>query len=93
MRRSYYIYYRTAADPSRIRASVTAMQAALAEATGVAGRLLSRVDDRTTWMEIYEDVVDPDRFEHELAAAVERFGLRSLLATGAERHVERFTAD
>jgi hypothetical protein len=91
--RSYYIYYRTAADPSRIRAAVTAMQAALAEATGVAGRLLSRVDDRTTWMEIYADVVDPDRFERELDAAVERFGLRSLLAAGAERHVERFTAD
>ena len=93
MRRSYYIYYRTAADAARVRAAVTAMQAALAEATGVAGRLLSRVDDRTTWMEIYADVVDPDRFEQELALAVERFGLRALLAAGAERHVERFTAD
>lgn len=93
MSRSYYIYYRTAADASGVRAAVTAMQAALAEATGVAGRLLSRVDDRTTWMEIYEDVVDPDRFEQELAVAVERFGLRSLLAAGDARHVERFTAD
>ena len=93
MRRSYYIYYRTAADAVRIRAAVAAMQAALAEATGVAGRLLSRVDDRATWMEIYEGVADPDRFEQELAVAVERFGLRALLAAGAERHVERFTGD
>ncbi len=93
MKHSYYIYYRTGADASQIRAAVTAMQAELAEATGVAGRLLSRVDDRTTWMEVYEDVADPDRFEQELAACVERFGMRSLLQAGAARHVERFTAD
>lgn len=93
MKRSYYIYYRTPADATRIRAAVGAMQAALAAATGVAGRLLHRVDDRTTWMEIYEDVVDPDRFERELDLAVERSGLRTLLAAGAERHVERFSAD
>ncbi len=93
MKHSYYIYYRTGVDASRTRAAVTAMQAALAEATGVAGRLLSRVDDRTTWMEVYEDVTDPERFERELAACVERFGVRSLLQAGAARHVERFTAD
>jgi len=92
VRRSYYIYYRSDADASRIRATVGGMQAALAEATGVAGRLLHRVEDRTTWMEVYEDVGDPERFEQELARAVERFGLRSLLAANAERHVERFTA-
>ncbi|MGH8683437.1 MAG: DUF4936 family protein [Burkholderiales bacterium] len=93
MKHSYYIYYRTAADVARIRAVVTAMQTALAEATGVAGRLLSRVDDRTTWMEVYADVADPERFERELTACVERFGVRALLQAGAERHVERFTAD
>jgi hypothetical protein len=93
LRRSYYIYYRTAADAARIRAAVAAMQAALAQATGVAGRLLCRVDDHTTWMEVYEDIADPERFEQELAACVERFGVRALLQAGAERHVERFTAD
>jgi hypothetical protein len=93
LKRSYYIYYRTAADGARVRAAVAAMQAALAEATGVAGRLLRRVDDRTTWMEVYEDVADPDGFEQELAACVERFGVRALLQAGAERHTERFTAD
>jgi hypothetical protein len=93
VKRSYYVYYRTGADAARVRASVRRMQAALAETTGVAGRLLSRVDDRTTWMEVYEDVGDPDRFERALALAVERFGLRGLLAAGAERHLERFSAD
>lgn len=92
MRRSYYIYYRSL-DATQIRATVREMQAALAEATGVSGRLLRRVDDRTTWMEVYEDVGDPDRFERELALGVERFGLRSLLAAGAARHIERFTVD
>jgi hypothetical protein len=93
VRRSYYIYYRTAADAARIRAAVGAMQAALGEATGVAGRLLTRVEDRTTWMEVYEDVADPERFEQALAACVERFGVRSLLQAGSERYVERFTTD
>jgi hypothetical protein len=93
MTRSYYIYYRSPADATRVRAVVEAMQLALTQATGVAGRLLHRVDDRATWMEVYEDVDDPDRFEGELALAVERFGLQSLLAAGAERHVERFTTD
>jgi hypothetical protein len=89
---SYYIYYRTGADAARVRAVVAPMQAELASLTGVAGRLLRRVDDATTWMEVYEEVADAARFEEALAAAVERFGLRALLAADAERHVERFTA-
>jgi len=93
VKRSYYVYYRTGADAARVRATVAPMQAWLAERTGVAGRLLRRVEDATTWMEIYEEVPDPAAFEETLAAAVERFGLRALLTAGADRHVERFTAD
>jgi hypothetical protein len=44
-------------------------------------------------MEIYEDVADPERFERELAAAATVPGIAGLLAPGATRHVERFTAD
>jgi hypothetical protein len=91
--RCYYIYYRSAADATQVRAAVGAMQAALAEATGVSGRMLRRVDDPHTWMEVYEDVAEPEHFERELAAGVERFGLSTLLAAGAERHVERFTPE
>lgn len=90
---SYYIYYRVAASAAPARETVSAMQAALAQEAGVTGRLLRRADDPDTWMEVYEDVADPDGFERALASAVDRFGVRSLLAAGAERHVERFTAD
>ena len=93
MSQSYYIYYRTTASAAQVREAVGAMQTALAHESGVGGRLLRRVDGSGTWMEVYEDVPDPERFELELAAAVVRFGLRSLLAPGAERHVEQFTAD
>jgi hypothetical protein len=89
--RSYYVYYRSAAAPAAVRTAVVAMQASLARATGVQGRLLRRVEDDGTWMEIYESVNDPERFERELAAATAGAGLESLLAPGAARHVERFT--
>jgi hypothetical protein len=69
------------------------MQATLARATGVQGRLLRRVEDDGTWMEIYESVADPERFERELAAAAAGARLETLLAPGATRHVERFTTD
>ena len=90
MSQSYYIYYRASDTGPRIRAAVRAMQAALARGTGVHGRLLHRRDDATTWMEVYEGVADPAGFETQLAAAVDRFGLREFLAPGADRHIERF---
>jgi hypothetical protein len=70
--------------------AISAMQAALREEIGVQGRLLHRLEDEATWMEVYEGVRDPTTFERELERAVERFGLRHLLASGAERHHERF---
>ncbi len=93
MSRSYYVYYRSAVAAAAVREAVAAMQAALAQATGVRGRLLRRVEDDGTWMEIYEGVGDPARFEHELAAAAGSARLEELLAPGATRHVERFTTD
>ena len=50
------------------------------------GCLRHRLEDQATWMEVYEDIRDPTIFERELDLAVERFGLRRLLAAGAERH-------
>ncbi|HTO49746.1 MAG TPA: DUF4936 family protein [Burkholderiales bacterium] len=93
MSRSYYVYYRSAAAAAVVREAVAAMQATLAQATGVRGRLLRRVEDDGTWMEIYEGVGDPARFERELAAAAGSARLEALLAPGAARHVERFTTD
>ncbi len=93
MSRSYYVYYRSTAAASAVRAAVVSMQVSLALATGVHGRLLRRVEDDGTWMEIYEDVADHERFERALAAAVASARLEGLLAPGAVRHLERFTAD
>ena len=93
MSRSYYVYYRSAAAAAAVREAVGAMQGALARATGVQGRLLRRVENDGTWMEIYERVADPERFERELAVAAEGARLQALLAPGAARHVERFTTD
>jgi len=89
---SYFIYYRAPGDHSALRAAVGAMQQALAQETGVAGRLMRRADDPTTWMEVYEPVHDVSRFEQSLAAAVARFEVERLLAADARRHVERFVA-
>ena len=89
---SYFIYYRAAGDDSALRAAVDAMQQALAQETGVPGRLMRRADDPTTWMEVYEPVPDARRFERSLAAAVARFEIDRLLAAGAQRHIERFVA-
>jgi hypothetical protein len=89
---SYFIYYRAAAGADEVQKAVGEMQRALALETGVLGRLMRRADDPTTWMEVYESVPDPARFEHSLDAAVARFGLTRLLAGDGRRHVERFVA-
>jgi hypothetical protein len=89
---SYFIYYRTAAGADEVRRAVGEMQRALAQETGIGGRLMRRADDPTTWMEVYEAVPDPAGFERSLDAAVARFGLARLLGADGRRHVERFVA-
>lgn len=87
----YYIYYRV--DPARAavaEARVRELQTALDCRTGVAGRLLKKRGEPHLWMEVYEEVEDPARFEETLAQLVEEKGLRALLAPGAERRVECF---
>ncbi|MGN2391209.1 DUF4936 family protein [Pelomicrobium sp. G1] len=88
---AYYIYYRV--DPAQAavaEARVRELQTALDCRTGVAGRLLKKRDEPHLWMEVYEEVEDPARFEETLAQLVGEKGLRSLLAPGAERRVECF---
>jgi Domain of unknown function (DUF4936) len=85
---SYYVYYRVPAENTeRARAAVDSIQR---ELSGVAGRLLRRRDDASTWMEVYEKVPDGSRFEAELAALVERHALAALLAPGSSRKLEIF---
>jgi hypothetical protein len=89
---SYYVYYRTACGADDVRRAVGEMQRALAQETGIEGRLMRRADDATTWMEVYEAVPDAPGFERSLEAAVVRFAIARLLAPDARRHVERFVA-
>ena len=87
----YFVWYEIAGDRSPARAAIDAMMTDIARATGVSGRLLVRRDRTATWMEIYEGVADPARFEREIADALVRHGVVRFLAGGA-RHVEAFVA-
>jgi hypothetical protein len=84
----YFVWYRIAGDAAAVRAAVNGVLHDVALATAVTGRVFVRREDPTTWMEVWEPVVDPDAFEATLATAVARHGLDALVA--GERHVERF---
>ncbi|HAT33213.1 MAG TPA: DUF4936 domain-containing protein [Janthinobacterium sp.] len=88
--RDLYIYYQVGEDKAIVlHGLVTAMQARLAAAHGVATQLKRRPgarDGAQTWMEIY--AATAPGFDAVLAAAVEQAGLPAL-TTGA-RHTEIF---
>jgi hypothetical protein len=86
---SVYVWYRVDADTADARAAVARLVADVAQRTGVAGRLLARVDDATTWMEVYEAVGDADAFARTLEARAAALGVASATGCG-ERHVDRF---
>lgn len=89
---NYYVYYRVApSDAARTRAVVDAVQSALHQHTGFQGRLLRRDDDPTTWMEIYEGVADPLRFEAVLDRLLAQHHFDGCMASDSRRHTERFT--
>lgn len=93
MRIDYYIYYRVQpGQDGDLIAALSAMQAALAQSTGVNGHFRRRVDDPLTWMEVYEGVADSHLFEVELGLQALHHGLHEFLATGTPRHLERFRA-
>ena len=90
---NYYIYYRILpADAARVRVVVSAVQSALEQATGVAGKLFRRSDDASTWMEVYESVEQPQAFESELERLLEEHNFAACLAPKSSRHIERFIA-
>lgn len=86
---AFYVWYRVTGDPAAARGAVDGVLRDVAGSLGVAGRVRVKRDDPRTWMEIYEDVGDPARFERELAAAVLRHGLARHVEDG-RRHVEAF---
>jgi hypothetical protein len=88
----YYIYYRVS-DRNADEAETLArsMQARLACRSGVAGKLLKKRDEPGLWMEVYENVAEPERFERLLEQAVDEFDLA--LFVEDRRHLECFTGD
>ncbi|HEX4524665.1 MAG TPA: DUF4936 family protein [Casimicrobiaceae bacterium] len=89
-----YVYYRV--DPARAaaaRATIAAVLASIEERAGVTGRLLQRQDEPMLWMEVYESVQDPARFEVMLADLLDTHGFSQFLAPGSTRKIERFVAN
>jgi hypothetical protein len=89
-----YIYYRV--DPARAaaaRETIAAVLASIEERAGVTGRLLQRQDEPMLWMEVYESVHDPARFEVMLADLLDTHRFSQFLAPGSTRKIERFVAN
>ncbi len=85
----YYIYYRVSEENAgEAETLVRSMQSRLACRSGIAGRLLKKRDEAGLWMEIYEDVAEPVRFERLLQQAVDEFDLDMFI--DGTRHTECF---
>jgi hypothetical protein len=84
-----YVYYRVAADPAAARTAVSAFLAAVAGATGVAGRLLARCDDTATWLEVYAPVADVKSFLRQLGELAAAHRIERIAVDGV-RHAECF---
>ena len=89
-----YIYYRV--DPARAadaRRTIGEVLAKIEQRAGVTGRLLQRQDEPMLWMEVYESVHDPARFEVMLADLLDTHRFSQFLAPGSTRKIERFVAN
>jgi hypothetical protein len=87
----FYIYYRIAAThAATARSAIETVMQTLSRQFGVNGRLLRAQNDPALWMEIYENVADPERFEAELSVALARSRFASWLSPGSTRRIERF---
>jgi hypothetical protein len=90
---NFYCYYRVdSARTARARETVARVFRVVEERLGIVGRLLRGEREPALWMEVYEQVREPDRFESELAKICAAQGFASLLAAGSARRIERFVA-
>lgn len=86
----FYVWYTVTADRGDAVRAIAELVAAIEDETGVAGRVLARRDDASTWMEVYENVGDAAAFGRALDAAARRMNVARI--SGGARHVERFAA-
>lgn len=85
---NWYVYYPAPHQPEAALPRLRAMQRALEAEAGVRARLEARTDAaRPTWMEVYENVADAERFAARLDGAVAALDLHEFAAA---RRVERF---
>lgn len=88
----YYIYYRVSEyDAAEAETLVRSMLARLACRSGVAGRLLKKRNEPGLWMEVYEEVNEPERFERLLDQAVDEFDVGMFI--DGPRKTECFTGE
>ena len=86
----WYVYYECPPDAvSEVVKRAQLMQGKLFASHGTVGRLVQSVGtgNRTTLMEIYEHIDQPERFSAALADALADSGLDTLRDA---RHIERF---
>lgn len=87
MAASLYIYYRVDGNFPSFERAARQIMAQITMETQIKGRLLQRLDDAHTWMEIYEPVPDPAALTAALARAV----AADACWQGVARHTECFT--
>ena len=88
-----YCYYRIAPErAAAAREAVTKAFRVLEERLGMIGRLLQGASEPALWMEVYENVRDPERLEATLADLLAEHRFSECLAPGSERRMERFIA-
>jgi hypothetical protein len=87
----FYVWYTVRGDLDAAMREISRMITAVETHTGVAGRVLARRDDPSTWMEIYENVAEPSRFERVLNDLAREQGVLAFVEDG-RRHTERFAA-
>ena len=87
----FYIYYRMAASHAAdARTALAGVMAALEKEFAVSGRLLCAKNDAALWMEVYENVGDPVRFEAMLNILLGETPFATWMAPGSARRTERF---
>jgi hypothetical protein len=84
-----YIYYRIQADDAdAAREEVATLQARLSSFCGAAPRHMVRCGDSAMWMEVYQDVRQPEAFIDAMQSCLDEPGLDILRRS--ERHLECF---
>ncbi|WP_024303776.1 DUF4936 family protein [Pseudogulbenkiania sp. MAI-1] len=87
MTHALYLYYKVAGFDADLHRRLLALQQELGARCGVTARLLRRRDDPSTWMEVYEGIVDDTAFAAALVEAEQRHGISALVGA---RHAEWF---